>query len=226
MIVKWAAAAAAATTLAGCASASSSHRAAHNAAAITGSAAKACRLLERWENSSATGNLEQDTSARTRIEVAGRGTQFGSDFSIWMSDIAHDSSTNQAAGLVTTDCSAAGVPEVINGGSPEPAPVASAAPPRQHTVTYIVTGTQGADVTYGPAGSDLQGTVPMRVVRRLGSPAFYAVSAQLQGGGQVVCAIKVDGKTISRSVAQGGYNIASCEISQDPLTGAWESDEG
>lgn len=49
----------------------------------------------------------------------------------------------------------------------------------------------------------------------------YAINAQLQGGGTVSCSISVDGKVISQGSASGGYNIASCEISQD-FSGGWQ----
>ena len=88
------------------------------------------------------------------------------------------------------------------------------------TVTYVVTGST-ADVQYGPAGSNDQGQVPMNVTKPLGSPVYYSITAQLQGGGQVACKLEVNGKTISSSTASGGYNIATCEISQDPLSGNW-----
>ncbi|MGH3273651.1 MAG: hypothetical protein ACRDNZ_04910, partial [Streptosporangiaceae bacterium] len=101
-----------------------------------------------------------------------------------------------------------------------PAATAAAAP---DTVTYVVRGSS-AQVTYGPAGSDLSGSVPMRQTAPLHDVSYYAISAQLQGGGEVSCQILVDGKVISQGTATGGYNIASCEISQDPLTDAWQSD--
>ena len=91
---------------------------------------------------------------------------------------------------------------------------------------YIVTVAGGASFTYGPAGSDLNGSVPMDVSAKLGHPQYYAISAQLQGGGSVACAIKVDGKIISSANANGGFNIASCEIDQNPLTGQWENTNG
>lgn len=90
------------------------------------------------------------------------------------------------------------------------------------TVTYEVTGSS-ADVTYGPSGSDNQGTVPMSVTQPLGSPQYYAINAQLQGGGSVNCKIKVDGVTISSASASGGYNIADCEVDQNVTTGSWEN---
>jgi hypothetical protein len=94
------------------------------------------------------------------------------------------------------------------------------------SVTYIVTGSSSASVTYGPAGSDYNGSVPMRVSKPLGDPAYYAINAQLQGGGYIECKIDVDGKVISRASASGGYNIADCEIGQDPITGQWQNDNG
>jgi hypothetical protein len=94
--------------------------------------------------------------------------------------------------------------------------------PPAPTVVYVVNGSP-ADVTYGPAGSDAQGTVPMRVSAPLASPVYYAITAQLQGGGVVTCKLKIDGQVISAAAASGGYNIASCEADQNPLTGAWEN---
>jgi hypothetical protein len=116
--------------------------------------------------------------------------------------------------LVTTSAGAAPV-----------LPTSSAMPsaPPADTVTYMVSG-DDAQVTYGPAGSDAEGSVPMNVTQALGDPAYYAINAQLQGGGQVSCEIEVDGQVISQSTATGGYNIAQCEISQDPLTGDWQND--
>ncbi len=81
-----------------------------------------------------------------------------------------------------------------------------------------------ADVTYGPAGSDLTGSVPMDVRQRIPSavPIYYAISAQRQGSGSVSCTIKVGGQVISQGTAQGGYNIAQCEIVEDPINGGWQ----
>ena len=44
------------------------------------------------------------------------------------------------------------------------------------------------------------------------------------GGGTVTCVIKVDGVPLSRFTATGGFNIADCEIGQDPITNLWEDD--
>lgn len=113
-------------------------------------------------------------------------------------------------------------------------PTQAAAPPAQtqaasaaaaQTVTYVVTGSD-ADVTYGPSGSDYSGSVPLHVSKPLGTPLYYSISAQLQGAGSVSCKIEVDGKTVSSSTASGGYNIAQCEISQDPLSGQWTDTNG
>lgn len=107
----------------------------------------------------------------------------------------------------------------------QPAVKAAAKPAAAQTVTYVVTGS-AANVTYGPAGTDLSGTVPMSVIKPLGTPIYYSISAQLQGSGTVSCTIKVDGKAISSSTASGGYNIATCEISPDPLSGQWSDTNG
>ena len=100
--------------------------------------------------------------------------------------------------------------------APATTPVAAV----KQTVTFVVTGSQ-ADITYGPAGTSVSGTVPMRVTKPLANPLYYSLSAQLQGGGEVTCKILIDGKIIAQSVASGGYNIADCEISRDILSGDW-----
>lgn len=102
---------------------------------------------------------------------------------------------------------------------------APAKPPAAQTVTYVVTGS-AANVTYGPTGTSLSGTVPMAVTKPLGTPLYYSITAQLQGGGSVSCKIEVDGKVISSSTATGGYNLAMCEISPDPLSGQWSNTNG
>ena len=93
------------------------------------------------------------------------------------------------------------------------------------TVTFSVTG-DPADVTWGPAGSSLQGTVPMSEVMPLGDAAWYALDARLRGDGAVTCRIAVGGTVISQAAAMGAYHLALCEISRDPLTGEWESTTG
>ncbi len=42
------------------------------------------------------------------------------------------------------------------------------------TVTYVVTGTAGTSVTYGPSGTDISGSVPMSVSAALGTPSYRA----------------------------------------------------
>jgi hypothetical protein len=121
-------------------------------------------------------------------------------------------------GTVTPPAATSGAAGGSPASGPAPAQAAAAA-----TVTYKVTGSP-ADVTYGPAGSSLSGAVPMRKTDKLGSKpaAYYSIDAQLSGGGKVTCEILVSGKVISTSTATGGYNIASCEITQDPFSGQWQ----
>ena len=111
------------------------------------------------------------------------------------------------------------------GTQPQAAPstaVANASGPAAvPTLTYEVVGSSAADVTYGPAGSTLSGAIPMKVNAKLGNAIYYSLTAQLQGGGSVTVKILINGTVISESNATGGYNIATAEISQDPLTGEW-----
>lgn len=108
-------------------------------------------------------------------------------------------------------------------GASVPAPGNSAAKPAAaQTVTYSVTGSS-ADVTYGPAGTDLSGKVPLHKTAKLANAAYYAITAQLQGGGKVTCEISVNGSVVSKATATGSYNIANCEIVQDPFNpGKWQ----
>ncbi|MEV6022332.1 hypothetical protein [Streptomyces sp. NPDC052036] len=101
------------------------------------------------------------------------------------------------------------------------APHSAAKKKTPQTVTYVVTGTGGADVQYGPAGSSVQGKVPMSVTKPLGNPQYYSITVQLQGGGHVTCQLKINDKVISQSTASGSYNIASCEISKDMYSDKW-----
>ena len=127
---------------------------------------------------------------------------------------SHSSSSSSAP--VTPLQTAAAVPPVHS--------AAAAKAPAAQTVTYQVEGS-AADVTYGPAGSNFSGSVPLNVTQPLASPLYYAITAQLQGSGSVSCRILVDGKVVSQSTASGGYNIADCEISQG-FTGSWHSTMG
>lgn len=105
--------------------------------------------------------------------------------------------------------------------------------PSGPTVTYVTTGSAPAGVIaptiiYGPDGSDYNGTVPMDKTVKIPSnpPAYYAITVQLSdAGGSATCKLEVNGKVISTGHATGAFNIASCEISQDPVTGKWENDD-
>ena len=73
----------------------------------------------------------------------------------------------------------------------------------------------------------MAGEPPMKVTAKLGDPIYYSLQAQLQGDGSVTVEILVNGIVISQGTATGGYNIATAEISQDPLSGQWtDTDNG
>lgn len=107
------------------------------------------------------------------------------------------------------------------GAAAPPAASSPAAPAQASKVTFVVTGSP-AQVTYGDTGSNAQGSVPMRETMPLGNPLYYSINAQLNGSGKVSCQIIIGGKVISFATASGGYNIAMCEASKDPLTGQWK----
>lgn len=91
---------------------------------------------------------------------------------------------------------------------------------------YRVTGTPGARVTYGPAGTYLTGRAPLQVVARLGNPLYYFISAELPGKGSVECEILIGTTVMNKSVATGRHSLASCQISRDPLSGKWQDAAG
>jgi len=89
-------------------------------------------------------------------------------------------------------------------------------------LTYRVTGTPGARVTYGPAGTYLTGRAPLQVTARLGNPLYYFITAELAGRGSVECEILIGRKVMTKSIATGRHSLASCQISRDPLSGKWQ----
>jgi hypothetical protein len=93
-------------------------------------------------------------------------------------------------------------------------------------LTYRVTGPPGARVTYGPAGTYLTGRAPLQVTARLGNPLYYFITAQLPRSGSVECEILIGAKVMAKSVATGRHNLASCQISRDPLSRKWQDGAG
>ena len=81
-------------------------------------------------------------------------------------------------------------------------------------------------MTYGPAGTYLTGRAPLQVTARLGNPLYYFITAELPGSGSVECEILIGTKVMTRSVATGRHNLASCQISRDPLSGKWQDAGG
>jgi hypothetical protein len=101
-------------------------------------------------------------------------------------------------------------------------PGQSGAPAGTSTATLVVTGSSGAQVTYGPAGTDLAGSVPMRKTVALGSASTYEIKALLNGSGTLKCEILVGDKVISQATAAGPYGAAVCVIFRDPVNGQWQ----
>jgi hypothetical protein len=132
---------------------------------------------------------------------------------------------------VTKDVRVPGPTKTVIKDVPAPAPSsASQSSPASggagDTVEFIAYGTCNPQITYGPEGSDSNGYVGMDVKMAIpaSAPSYYAIQAQCQQGGSASVIIKVDGTQISSGVANGAYNIASAEISQDPISGQWQDD--
>jgi hypothetical protein len=134
---------------------------------------------------------------------------------------SNSSSSGSPSAVTSPSSASSSTAPAAHAAAAKPSPTKPAA----QTVTYSVTGS-AADVTYGPSGSDFQGSVPMTKTETLDSNAsYYAITAQLQGSGEVSCSIEVNGKVIDHATAEGDYNIADCEITQG-LFGKWESTNG
>jgi hypothetical protein len=101
-------------------------------------------------------------------------------------------------------------------------PGQSGAPAGASTATLVVTGSSGAQVTYGPAGTGRAGSVPMDKTVSLGSGSTYELKAQLNGSGTVSCQILVGGTAISHATASSAYGVAVCVIFRNPVSGQWQ----
>jgi hypothetical protein len=112
----------------------------------------------------------------------------------------------------------------------------SAAPPPPTKVEFIVSGTapDGIDITYGPSGSNLSGPSTLDGTATMSVPfnasaEYYAMDAQLQGGGDITCKIVVTGPgdnpaTVSSGAASGGYNICSAQAAPENNGLSWQNE--
>jgi hypothetical protein len=132
----------------------------------------------------------------------------------------HQASPSAATSGVAATASAAAVPANTASAS-LPAP---AAPTK---VEFIVSGSapDGIDITYGPSGSNLSGPSELDGTATMTVPFnpdadYYAMNAQLQGGGDITCKIVVTGPgdqplTASSGAASGSYNICSAQAAPE-----------
>lgn len=169
------------------------------------------------------------------IAVAANGGKTGSTG-------ASATSSSVASGVASAEtaaqnCTASG--GTWNGTSCQaPAPSPSNTPASPTKVEFIVSGTapDGIDITYGPSGSNfegpstLDGTATMSVPFD-GSADYYAIDAQLQGGGSITCKIVVTGPgdaplTVSSGAASGDYNICDAQAAPTDSTGlSWTNEQ-
>lgn len=87
---------------------------------------------------------------------------------------------------------------------------------------FIVTGSapNGVDITYGSDSSNYQGKLPLNAALHIDkNAAFYDVTAQLHGGGNITCKIIIGDQTRTGH-ARGGYNICSAQLNGD-FNGGW-----
>lgn len=81
----------------------------------------------------------------------------------------------------------------------------------------------GLDIGYGSDSDTRKGTFKdgqFEATLTLDKDAmYYNVNAQLQGSGDINCAVTVDGKT-KKGHASGGYNICNAQLSSN-FTGGW-----
>ncbi|MBM2823521.1 MAG: trigger factor [Thermoleophilia bacterium] len=88
---------------------------------------------------------------------------------------------------------------------------------------FEVTGSaaNGVDITYGNDTSNYQGSQPpfYKTLAVRDSALYYALTAQLQGGGRITCKLTI-GDAVSVGHASGGYNICSAQLNGD-FDGGW-----
>ena len=88
----------------------------------------------------------------------------------------------------------------------------------KHTVVYSVTGSGTADINWdtfsnGNRGSSQESGASLPWTKTVtGSGLFniYSLTAQLQSGTSVTCAITVDGTPVSTHTSTGQFSIADC----------------
>lgn len=164
-----------------------------------------CRALTATIERSATRSgppLGVTRGSVGRLDSRGEGIiQFKADNGRW-------------ASLQTLECGAGSGDGSTYGGATE-----------SDGVQFSVTGSasSGVDITYGNDTSSHQG--PGRLPAYMSMPVrsdalYYAMSAQLQGGGSITCKLRI-GDSVSVGHASGGYNICSVQLNSDPLTGGW-----
>lgn len=81
----------------------------------------------------------------------------------------------------------------------------------------------GVDITYGSESDNRQGgsSLPWSHSLHVDDNAqYYAVTAQLQGGGDIKCSLTIDGVT-GHGHASGSYNICQVELVQG-MFGGWD----
>lgn len=113
--------------------------------------------------------------------------------------------------------------------SPQDTPKAEAPKPRPKKedatkVVFKVWGSapSGIDTTYGSDSENLQGPSGemTKTLTVKDDALYYAVTAQLQGGGDIHCSVTIGDKT-KEGHAVGGYNICSAQLNSG-LFGSWD----
>ena len=171
------------------------------------SAAAACQKLAAWEQSSSGGNLADDVSLQNQIlAVAPQGV--AGDFHGWIQAIkAQSGDLTARANAVTSDCAAAGVSDVMNGGS---APAASVPTPTP-TPTAPLTGTPGTSFTVTDPGDGSSYDVILNKVRQTVYPGEYE-SPATPGDHYAAAQFTIAGDTGNTS---GDANIDATAIGSD-----------
>jgi hypothetical protein len=87
-----------------------------------------------------------------------------------------------------------------------------------HKITYKVTGTKKASITYTDGGTktsqDTEAKIPWtKTIKSNGDAIVYQLSAQnsTQASKRVKCSISVDGKVVDTNIGKGQFAIASCQ---------------
>ncbi|WP_051450311.1 hypothetical protein [Actinospica robiniae] len=161
--------------------------------------------------------------------AAGGHDTSGNTAATAQSPSAAQSSAPAAEDSATAESGYTSIPLYPQPNDPATSAAGAGAGPDLEQVVFHCAGSapDGVEITYGGEGTeDSASRLPFtKTIPLSASEQYYAVQAQLQGGGKVSCSTTVEYEgtsAVQKGEASGGYTIASAEVCSD-FEGGWES---